>query len=395
MPFMSSIRLDGLLSFAPGSEAIPLTPLNVMIGPNGSGKSNLIEAIELLHAAPTALASAIREGGSTREWLWKGDGTSSEATIEAELKASAPMRDLRYRLSFGTESGRFVVTDEVIEDATKRKSNTHAYYRYQAGCPVLNVSEPESSGPRARGVQRLLTGRGLVPDESILSRRKDPDLYPELTWVGQQFARIQTFRAWSFGRFGSLRQGQSTHLPNDHLLPDSSNLALLLNQLEHTGASAELNAALTRFLPRYLKFSTLIQGGSVQFFLHEEGLHGAIPATRLSDGTIRFIAMLVLLLTPNPPPLICIEEPELGLHPDAMTILSELMVEASKRTQLIVTTHSDALVSALSEEADSVLVCEYRGGTFIKRLDSAKLRHWMGEYRLGDLWRIGELGGNP
>ena len=62
MPFLKSLRLDGLLSFPPGSEAIPLTPLNVLIGPNGSGKSNLIEGIELLHALPTGFASAIREG---------------------------------------------------------------------------------------------------------------------------------------------------------------------------------------------------------------------------------------------------------------------------------------------------------------------------------------------
>ncbi len=72
MQFLTSLLLNEFLSFAPGSEAIPLTPLNVLIGPNGSGKSNLIEAIELLHATPTAFASAIRDGGGVREWLWKG-----------------------------------------------------------------------------------------------------------------------------------------------------------------------------------------------------------------------------------------------------------------------------------------------------------------------------------
>ena len=93
--------------------------------------------------------------------------------------------------------------------------------------------------------------------------------------------------------------------------------------------------------------------------------------------------------------MICIEEPELGLHPDAVALLADVLVEASSRTQLIVTTHSDALVSGLTDNVESVLVCEYRAGTEIKRLDSAQLKHWLDRYRLGDVWRIGQLGGNP
>ncbi len=93
--------------------------------------------------------------------------------------------------------------------------------------------------------------------------------------------------------------------------------------------------------------------------------------------------------------MVCIEEPELGLHPDAVSTLGELLIEASKRTQLIVTTHSDALIAALSEVPEAVVVAE-RGdrGTSLRRLEPAKLERWLEEYRLGDLWRMGELGGN-
>jgi predicted ATPase len=85
----------------------------------------------------------------------------------------------------------------------------------------------------------------------------------------------------------------------------------------------------------------------VQFYLHESGLKTPVPATRLSDATMRFIAILALLLSPEPPPLLCIEEPEPGLHPDAVSLLCDLLVDVSTRTQLIVTTHSDVLVSGL------------------------------------------------
>jgi predicted ATPase len=119
-----------------------------------------------------------------------------------------------------------------------------------------------------------------------------------------------------------------------------------------------------------------------------------IPATRLSDGTIRFMAILAQLLSPTPPPLICMEEPELGLHPDAIALLASLLQEASTRTQLIVTTHSDILISALTEVADSVLVSEYRNGTVMQRVESSQLRFWLDKYTLGEIWRIGEIGGN-
>jgi predicted ATPase len=394
MPFLTALRLDGLLSFAPGSETIPLTPLNVLIGPNGSGKSNLIEAVELVRATPTAFASAIRDGGGAREWLWKGDGGSGSATIEALIAGTASVPDLRYRLAFTSSGQRTEVTDEVIEEARKRRANAQDvffYYRFQSGRPAINVREVGKNGWTERHLER----QSLVPDESVLSQRKDPDLYPELTWVGQQFGRMQTFREWSFGRYAALRQPQPADLPTNELAPDSRNLGLILNQLEHSDVGPELNRLLTRFLPRYQRFSTLIQGGTVQFFLHEKGLKAPVPATRLSDGTIRFLAMLALMLAPSPPPLVCIEEPELGLHPDALLLLGEVLVQASVRTQLIVTTHSDTLVSALTDQADSVLVCEHIGQTQVRRVESEKLRHWLEKYRLGEIWRLGKLGGNP
>lgn len=393
MAFMQSLRLDGLLSFAPGSAAIPLANLNVLIGPNGSGKSNLLEAIELLRATPSAFANAVRDGGGAHEWVWKGSGKSGNATMETLLGASPPIPALRYRLSFVASGQRTEVVDEVIEKVEKSDAtakDVFFYYRYQGGHPAINVRET-SGGHTERRLER----HSLVSDESVLSQRKDPDLYPELTWVGQQFGRIQSFREWRFGRYFELRQPQPADLPTDTLLSDSRNLGLVLNELEHGGAATEFNRLLRRFLPRYGRFSTRIQGGTVQFYLHEDGLQAPVPATRLSDGTIRFMALLALLLVPNPPPIICIEEPELGLHPDALALLAELFADAASRTQIIVATHSDALISALTEQADSVLVCEYVGQTVVRRLDSEKLRFWLDKYRLGELWRMGELGGNP
>ncbi len=120
----------------------------------------------------------------------------------------------------------------------------------------------------------------------------------------------------------------------------------------------------------------------------------AVPASRVSDGSLRYLCLLAILLDPEPPPLVGIEEPEVGVHPDLIPKLADLLVDASGRCQLVVTTHSDILVDALSERPDSVVVCEkHDGRTTMTRLDAGSLRPWLDKYRLGELWTRGHLGG--
>jgi predicted ATPase len=393
MKTLSELRLDGLLSFAPGSSPFSLQSLNVLIGPNASGKSNLIESIELLKATSTNFAGAIRDGGGASEWLWKGEDRKGSAEIEAILEGSpAGNRPIRYRLEFTSVQSRVEILDEAVEEKTpiKDKDDVYFYYRFQRGNPVINLATGQDTIKRFS-----LKREDLLPDQSVLAQRRDPDRYPVVSWVGQTFSKIQTFREWTFGRYAALRQPQKADLPDDYLLPDAQNLPLIVNQIEHV-RGRELDHYLGRFLPRFERLSTRVSGGTVQFFLHESGLGAPIPATRLSDGTIRFVALLAILLSPVPPPLICIEEPELGLHPDAVSLLGKLLIESANRMQIVVTTHSDALVSALNECPESVIACERLGaGTTLRRLDRIRLADWLEKYRLGDLWRMGELGANP
>jgi predicted ATPase len=157
-------------------------------------------------------------------------------------------------------------------------------------------------------------------------------------------------------------------------------------------AKNDILSALNHLYPDIDDFNVQIEGGAVQLYLEEGSF--SIPATRLSDGTLRYLSLLAILCHPDPPPLVCIEEPELGLHPDVLTHLADLMIETSQRCQLIVTTHSDILVDALTERPEDVIVCEKHDGmTTLQRLDSRDLSQWLGKYRLGQLWLKGELGG--
>ncbi len=185
---------------------------------------------------------------------------------------------------------------------------------------------------------------------------------------------------------------QKTDLPEHPLLEDGSNLGLVLNNLQYQIGAREVIEKLKKFYDEAEELAPKIYGGTVQIFIRETGLNQPVPATRLSDGTLRYLFLMALLLDPTPPPIICIEEPEIGLHPDILPTIAEMLIEASKRTQIIVTTHSDALISSLPVE--SVLVCERDiAGTHLRRLDPNQLKTWLDNYSLGDLWRMGEIGG--
>lgn len=397
---LKSIRLQNFLSYGPTGPPIELRPLNVIIGPNSSGKSNLLEAINILRATSTEVSSPIRDGGGVEDYLWKGLGSKRVPTAEIDTTIYYPegQTPLRYRFAFTMVGQRFEIVDEAVESPSPRygEDDVYFYYRYQSAHPVFNVraktdAQPASQEGRAT---RYLRREDVSVDKSILSQRKDPDQYPELTYLGNQFGKTKLYREWNLGRNTEPRRPQKVDLPGDFLSEDASNLPLVLNDLESRSETRRIiNDYLAKFYDSAEAVTSRLFGGTVQLVVHERGLK-EIPATRLSDGTLRYLCLLAVLCHPEPPPLICLEEPEIGLHSDVLPTVAKLLIEASDRTQLIVTTHSDILVSALTESAESVLVCERdEEGSRLTRLNSENLKEWLKKHPLGELWRMGELGG--
>ncbi len=387
--FIHKLKLQNFLSFGIDGEEIELQPLNVIIGANGTGKSNLIEAIGVLKATPTNLLTPIRQGGGINEFLWKGDNDIPTAQIEAIVEYSD--EPVRYRIGFTLVGQKLEIVDEVIEyqNIHPWQENPDFFYRFQNGTSLINFLEP-------LGAERLknpiVTGN-LIRNQSILSQIKFFDLYPEITYLVIQFSGIGLYQDWHIRRNSRARMPQQTDLPEQPLLEDGSKLGVFWNNLQHQLGTRKIIEKLNKFYESAEELTTKIYGGTVQIFIRETGLIQPIPATRLSDGTLHYLFLMALLLDPTPPPLLCIEEPEIGFHPDIMPTIAEMLIEASQRTQLIVTTHSDALVSALNPE--SVLVCERDDrGSHLRRLEPEKLKNWLEKYSLGDLWRMGEIGGN-
>lgn len=397
--FITKLRLRNLLSFGPEAEEFELEPLNVLIGPNASGKSNVIEAISLLQAAPDDIQEPIRRGGGIMEWLWKGGEEDCPARMIATVVLDGEETVVNYEIAFAGGSGLFWITDEVIEDQSRLLKNGHPlrYYDRRRDEPVF-VSTFDEEHPVERELTTAEFHRDFNTDLSVLSQVQDPFTYSQIWAIGYEFAKIRLYREWHLGRGTEPRKPQLPDLPSDFLSEDANNLALVVNHLQNRpGVEERLNQELRRFYPRAQKITVRILGGTVQLQLHEEGLRDPIPATRMSDGTLRYLCLLSILLHPDPPPLVCIEEPEIGLHPDIIVRLAHLMEEASERMQLIVTTHSDALVAALSGVPEAVVICERdeNGSTTMRRLSREDLGEWLDRYTLGDLWMKGELGGVP
>jgi predicted ATPase len=346
------------------------------------------------------LSTPVKEVGGVRDWLWKG-ASNPVASLEVMVENPRGKMPLRHVLSFTEHGSRFELIEERIENERPfpGKNVPYFFYRFQNGYPVLKENPSEDAKPakdvtphtQESGDERELKRETLNPEQSILSQVKDPERYRVLAHLDSSYSRIAIYREWSFGRYTPPRQEQKADLLTDSLMTTCENLALVLNKIRPKGRKRLLEA-LKALYPEIQDFNVQVEAGRVQLFL-EEGNY-SIPATRLSDGTLRYLCMLAILCHPDPAPLVCVEEPELGLHPDVLPELARLLVEASEKTQLIVTTHSDILVDAMTERPESVVICEkHDGQTKMTRLKKDDLAAWLDKYRLGQLWTKGQLGG--
>lgn len=385
---IESISIKNLLSFNNEGISLRLNKFNVLVGPNGCGKSNFIEAISLLQSAPGYLASPVKDNGGIITWLYRGEAKPT-AHIEVVLDIKGTKHDIpiRHRIAFNETGNKFDLQDESIEDSRPydgSKDRPHFYYRFRHNHPLLNV----------KGKERKLQRVDIDPEQSILSQIKDPDQYPEITQISKEYQKIRIYREWTFGRYAMPRQPQMADLRNDYLEENYRNLGLILNKISaHPLLKKKLLEKLRALYPRFEDYGVIIEGATVQIFFNEKNY--SIPATRLSDGTLRYLSLLAVLYNPYKPSLLCIEEPELGLHPDVLPIVAQTLKEVSEDVQIVVTTHSDEIIDALTDSPEDVIVCENDDGyTTMKRLDKDELKDWLERYTLGELWNKGQIGGN-
>ena len=382
-PFLQSITPRGLLSFGPDTAPLELRPLNVLIGPNGSGKSNLIDVIRLVRSLPTDLQEP------SPEWVWEAPripGILREpVTPSLELTWG---KDLVHRLELSF-NGYAPSAPLRLCAETIRKGDGLLYHADSDGFRLAPSNGDAAYASYTTYNEQHRRGQSIL---TAINNYSFQDYPFGLHLMYYQYTGIRIYADWGFGREAAVRNAKR----DDNLgflSEDYSNLGPFIEKFgKFPVHKNKVIEGLRELYPRFTNYEVVRD--SISF---TEG-DISIPAARLSDGTLRYLCLLAILYNPNPtlePPLVCLEEPELGLHPDIVSGLAKHLLAASERMQLIVTTHSDILIDALSDTPESIVVFENEdGSTRMNRLDANELKVWLEKYGLGQLWTRGQIGGN-
>lgn len=378
---------------------VRLGPLNVLVGPNGAGKTNLLEVIAFLgDSARRDLGPAVTDRGGFSRLLFRG--VRKQPWVELEVEAAVTKNSNRsttdvYQLSFTA--------------VRRRRGSTRPDYLMREESFVFK----RTSGPGRRITLKgadLVVAKGEEKERTevlregslalnTLPKLGDREGGDQVEAVANLFESLRVFDV----DVKAARQPSLRHV-EDRLENDGANLGAYLQYLAagHPQRFEDLESDAKHFIPGLERISFRSAGGAAEAVvteLYEAGLRDATDLSEASYGSVRALALLALLYDPSPERITCIEEIDHGLHPYVLDRLVELLRMASKRTQLLIATHSPALVNRL--HAHELIVCEREadGSSRIPAIDPSVVRDMEaeveGELSLGELWFSGALGGVP
>jgi len=397
---ISSISIQGFKSYK-SLKDFSLRPLNVLIGPNRSGKTNFLDFWDLLsEAGKQQLSRAInKRGGVNAVISW-----NQETTLKFELHS-----DIREASSQATGF-------DYIGEIAKQ------HYSYDVALEQLFTSSRNSGAQSNRSqllnldhskgwIYNRLTGKNeeregnLQTTELAVAQVRDAAAYPNLDVFRRYLSNLTVHRPFNTSDDAPIRDAQlvgvrDAELPPTRLSRRGDNLTNVLyflhNELKYQDYYDEYLFTLQRAFPSFEKLLFPAEGGQGKTVVawKDRNFPGrAITANLLSDGTLRFMCLLAALYDPEPPSLLCLDEPEENLHPQLVRLLVSVLHEASERMQIIVATHSPELISYLENADDVVVVEAEEGWSTLRRLSQKELQHWLEAYSLGELWESGEIGG--
>jgi predicted ATPase len=369
---------------------VPLGALNVVTGPNGSGKSNLYRALRLLAltARGGVIPSLAREGG-LQSTLWAGPERFSRAVAEGEYAVQGTVRkeSVSLRLGFaGDDFGYAIDLGLPLPSSTSQFSLDPVIKRECIwNGPILRPSAllVDRQGPMIR-IRDEEKGRGewttlaqpVASFDSMMTEYADPRSAPEMIAVREQIRSWRFYDHFRTDEHAAARQVQiGTHSPV--LSDDGSNLAAALQTIREIGDGEALDTAIGDAFPG-ARVEIVNHGGRFEVALRQEGLLRPLRGAELSDGTLRYLLLAAALLSPRPPGLLVLDEPETSLHPDLLPSLARLIARASANSQVIVVSHAARLVAALEREAASQsIVLERRlGATGFADPDTLDVPAW-------------------
>lgn len=367
---ISMLSIDGFKSIR-HLQDLRLGSLNVLLGANGAGKSSFVSYFRML--------SEMVEG---RLQKWTKQQGMADRIVSFGIKETDQIESF---IRFGRNGYKFTLDTTV--DGGFAFAEEQLFF----------------NGPRF-GVQWIPLGNGHM-ESALKAAYRTKKFYADYKndVVAYCYESIASWKVFHFHdtsdtagvkRWGDLQD-------NDFLRPDASNLAAYLFRLQEDDPEvyAQIRKTVQLAIPFFDDFALKprkVKGDDEQIRLlwRQKDSDYSFWPSQLSDGSIRFICLVTALLQPDPPSTIIIDEPELGLHPYAITLLASLLRSASTRMQVIVSTQSVPLVDECSVD-DLIIVEREQGDTVFKRLDEEELETWLEDYTLGELWEKNILGGRP
>lgn len=367
--------------------------VRLLIGPNAAGKSNLIDALRLLaEAVRSDMETAVTRRGGLKGIVFLG---AKELTFEIGLEYFVPdptaphsRSDMSYLVRVAEREGRPGVALEELR--IKRNRN-------EPGAPKLWFRAEWGRGEALRDPASERREAFETDDPGVLALKALGflDAYPRIRAL-RTFIEGWQFLSVDLARVREPRRDERATV----LVSDATNLANVLRTLQASDDEryGRILDDLQSLLRHVEEVATQVERGRVTLLMRERGFTDPFEALALSDGTLRLLAIVTALETMPDHGLLCIEEPEHGLHPLLFGPILDLFRERCPEDgpkQILVTTHSPDLVDAA--EVSEVLPVERddKGGTRLLELDEAKTRKWLEDFRLGELWRMRQIGGVP
>ena len=382
MPKVERIGIEGFKRLS--NVDVEMRPIMVMIGANGVGKTSFMDAISLLAASARGSLNQNLSGmGGAAEVLTRG--SLGDIVLKAHMDIPN-QRPLEYSLSLSPQGQGYAIPEEMLTQVRGEGGYTGPFKHIESVSGDSHYFDTDSN----RLVRPNWEHDSL---ESFLSQV--PKMFQQPEELRRTLSSATQYHVLDVGKRAPIKLPQQLRpaiLPGEN----GEDLAPFLYNLRETAGDRYevIEDSLKAAFPGFEALNFPIMGaGMISMTWKDKSFKNPFYSHQLSEGTLRFLWLASLLQSRNLPAITMIDEPEVSLHPESLALLSDLMREASRRSQIVVATHSDRLVKFLKAEEVMVMDVGEDGCASMTWADSMDLEKWLDEYSLDEIWQMGEMGG--